>query len=133
MIAGIGMDMIEIHRVIKACERERFLKKYFTEAERELILKDLKKAADNFAVKEAVAKMFGTGFREISPAEIECLRDRLGKPYVNLYGKAEEYKNALSIDQIYVTITNTRELSAAVAVGEAKNEISYESRTDEGD
>ena len=48
MIAGIGMDMIEIGRVKKACERETFLIKYFTEAERELIEKDLKKAADNF-------------------------------------------------------------------------------------
>lgn len=133
MIAGIGMDMIEIHRVVRACEREAFLKKYFTEAERELIAVDLKRAADNFAVKEAVSKMFGTGFREISPIEIECLRDKLGKPYVNLYGKAVEHKRLLSIDKIYVTITNTRELSAAVAVGETKNEISYESRTDEGD
>lgn len=133
MIAGIGMDMIEIHRVVKACGREGFLKKYFTGAEREMIAGDLKKAADNFAVKEAVSKMFGTGFREISPIEIECLRDKLGRPYVNLYGKAGEYQSLLSIDRIYITITNTRELSAAVAVGETKNEISYESGTDEGD
>ena len=46
--------------------------------------------AGNFAVKEAVAKVFGTGFRTFGPREIEVLRDELGKPHVMLYGKAEE-------------------------------------------
>lgn len=118
MIAGIGMDMIEITRVVKACEKEAFLKKHFTPEEQRLIEADQKKAADNFAVKEAVSKMFGTGFREIIPGEIECLRDELGKPYVNLYGKAKEYAGKLSIGQVHVTITNTKELSAAFVVGE---------------
>lgn len=118
MIAGIGMDMIEISRVVKACEREAFLTKYYTEEEKKLIELDSKRAADNFAVKEAVAKMFGTGFREISPIDIECLRDKLGKPYVVLHGKALEYADKLSIGKVHVTITNTRELSGAFAVGE---------------
>lgn len=118
MIAGIGMDMIEISRVVKACEREAFLVKYYTEAEQRLIALDLKRAADNFAVKEAVVKMLGTGFRKIAPVEIECLRDKLGKPYVVLYGKASEYAKQLSVEKIHVTITNTRELAAAFVVGE---------------
>ena len=118
MIAGIGIDMIEIQRVVSAWEKESFLKKCFTAAEQELIAADIKKAADNFAVKEAVSKMFGTGFREISLLDIECLRDELGKPYVNLHGKAEEYAGKLSIARVHVSITNTKELSTAVAVGE---------------
>ena len=118
MIVGIGIDMIEIQRVVKACEKESFLKKYFTVAEQELIAADIKKAADNFAVKEAVSKVFGTGFREISPIEIECLRDELGKPYVNLHGKANEYAQKISLAKLHVSITNTKELSTAVAVGE---------------
>lgn len=133
MIAGIGMDMIEIGRVVKACGKKAFLEKYYTEAERELAAVDLRKAADNFAVKEAVAKMFGTGFREISPIEIECLRDGLGKPYVNLHGKAKEYAAKRSIGRVHVTITNTKELAAAYVVGEVLDEISYERRANEGD
>ena len=46
MIIGIGNDLIEIDRVVKACEREAFLCKYFTEKERDLIAADVKKAAD---------------------------------------------------------------------------------------
>lgn len=118
MIAGIGMDMIEINRVVKACEKEAFLRKCFTEEEQRLIQIDKKKAADNFAVKEAVSKMLGTGFYKVSPVEIECLRNDFGGPYVNLYGRALACARELSIEKIHVTITNTREMAAAFAVGE---------------
>lgn len=119
MIIGIGNDLIEVERVVKACEKETFLRKHFTEKERELISSDKKKAADNFAVKEAVVKMFGTGFREIIPIEIECLRDELGKPYVNLYGEALEMGKKLGLKTVHVSITNTKEYASAFVVGEA--------------
>ena len=118
MIIGIGNDMIEIDRVVKACEKEAFLRKYFTEKEQELIALDKKKSADNFAVKESVVKMFGTGFREIVPSEIECLRDELGKPYVNLYGKALEMGQERGLRTVHVSITNTKKYASAFVVGE---------------
>lgn len=118
MIIGIGNDMIEIDRVVKACEKEAFLRKYFTEKEQELIMLDVKKAADNFAVKEAVAKMFGTGFREIVPIEIECLRDKLGKPYVNIYGRTWEMGQERGLKTIHVSISNTKKYASAFVVGE---------------
>src|SRR5690554_4964354 len=88
VITGIGVDLIEIERVALACQKEGFLNRCFTEDEIKLIDNKWSKAAGNFAVKEAVAKMFGTGFRKISLKEIEVLRDELGRPYVNLYGNA---------------------------------------------
>ncbi|ROR30544.1 holo-[acyl-carrier protein] synthase [Mobilisporobacter senegalensis] len=118
MIIGIGTDLIEIDRVLKACNKESFLKKYYTLKEIELIQTDKKKSADNFAVKEAVAKMFGTGFRGIIPIEIEVLRDELGRPYVNLYGKAKEKSLELDIDKIHVSISNTKLYSIAYVIGE---------------
>ena len=65
MIFGIGTDLIEVARVGKACEKEGFLARVFTEAECNLIRKQPQKAAGNFAVKEAVVKAFGTGFQRI--------------------------------------------------------------------
>lgn len=118
MIVGIGTDMIEIDRVVKACEKELFRVKYYTEQERILAMSDYSKLADNFAVKESVSKMLGTGFRGIAPIEIEVLRDSLGKPYVNLYGKALNASNLLGIKKIFVTITNTKLYSSAFVVGE---------------
>lgn len=121
LIIGIGVDLIESDRVIKACEKINFLKKYYTKNEIDIIQADKKKAADNFAVKEAVVKMFGTGFRGISPVDIEVLRDSLGKPYVNLYGKAKEMSFELGIDKIHVSISNTKLYSTAYVIGEGKN------------
>lgn len=118
MIIGIGTDLIEIDRVMKACEKEHFIKRIYTHREIELAGKDRKKLAGNFAVKEAVVKMLGTGFRGIMPIDIEVLRDEYGKPFVNLYHGARETADRLSCRRILVTITNTREYVSAIAVGE---------------
>lgn len=118
MITGIGVDLIEVSRVISACQQESFLKRYFTENEIQLIRPDIKKAADNFAVKEAVAKMFGTGFRGFTPLEVEVLRDDMGKPYVNLFGHAAMLAKQQRISRIHVSITNTKEYANAYVVGE---------------
>lgn len=118
MITGIGVDLIEVARVTKACEKESFLKRYFTNPEIDLIKQDIKKAADNFAVKEAVAKMLGSGFHSFFPVDIEVLRTPEGKPYVNLYGKAQELADMQGITHVHVSITNTKEFANAFAVGE---------------
>lgn len=73
-----------------------------------------------FAVKEAVAKVFGTGFRTFMPGDIEVLRDELGKPYVRLYGGALEQFEKMGMEQIHVSISNTNGLAMAFAVGEGK-------------
>ncbi len=119
MITGIGVDLIEVDRVVQACQKESFLKRYYTQREIELVKPDIRKAADNFAVKEAVAKMFGTGFRSFSPIDIEVLRNPEGKPYVILYGKAEEIANQHGITAIHVSISNTKDYANAFVVGEA--------------
>lgn len=118
MITGIGIDLIEISRVVQACRKESFKERYFTLKEIELLQQDIKKAADNFAVKEAVAKMLGTGFREFFPIDIEVLRDPQGKPYVHLYDKAAELALQQGITRIHVSITNTKEFANAFVVGE---------------
>lgn len=118
MITGIGVDLIEIERVSKACENKEFLKRCFTEDEIKLIDNNWVRAAGNFAVKEAVVKMFGTGFVQISPKDIEVLRDKSGKPYVNLYGKAKEIASNQQISVIHVTITNTKDYANAFVIGE---------------
>lgn len=119
MITGVGVDLIEIDRVIKACAKDAFLTKNYTAEEIMLIGKDIRKAADNFAVKEAVTKMFGTGFHGISLLEIEVLRDSKGKPVVNLHGRAAEMAKAQGITAVHVSITNTKEYANAFVVGES--------------
>lgn len=121
MIIGIGTDLIEIERVAKACKKDSFKEKIFTQAEINLCKNNYTKFAGNFAVKESVSKMLGTGFRDIVPMEIEVLRDSLGKPYVNLYGRSLERTKELGIAKILVTISNTKDYSLAFVIGEGED------------
>lgn len=50
--------------------------------------------AGDFAVKEAVSKVFGTGFRGFGLLDIEVLRDELGKPWVRLHGEQRNLRTA---------------------------------------
>ena len=118
MILGIGTDLIEIDRVKKALNSDGFKKKYYTDQELNMAGENMIKLVDNFAVKEAVSKVLGTGFREITPIEIEVLRDMNGKPYVNLYGKALELSITQGISKLHVTISNTKDYTTAFAIGE---------------
>ena len=120
MIIGVGTDMVEIGRIEKACERTSFLTRVYTEEECRQAGDNKTRLAGNFAVKESVAKVFGTGFRSFWPSEIEVLRDELGKPFVVLYGKAEEEAKKRRISRILVSITNTAVYACAFAVGEGE-------------
>lgn len=123
MIIGIGIDLIEIERVSEAIKKDVFAKRCFTDRELSMIGDSACKAADNFAVKEAVAKMLGTGFSGFSLKDIEVLRDAKGKPYVIMTGKAAELAKELGITDVHVSITNTREYSNAFVIGERKHMI----------
>ena len=118
MLIGVGCDLIEIERVKKACEKEAFLTRIYTERERRQAKGDPRVLAGTFAVKEAVAKVFGTGFRDFMPVHVEVLRDPLGKPYVELHAGAEMNAEELGIRTIQVSISDTKDHAMAFAVGE---------------
>lgn len=115
MIIGIGTDIVEIDRVLKSAENKRFLTKYFSEKENELINEDRNICASNFCAKEAFVKAYGTGFRNIEPKDIEILRNELGKPYINLIGKAKNLFNGEKVS-IFVTISHSQKYVTSTVV-----------------
>lgn len=121
MITGIGTDMVEINRIARAIERnDRFLIRLFSADERAYFAErgqNTSSIAANFAGKEAVLKVFGTGIRGLSWAEIEILRDPLGKPYVRLSGRAEAFAKTQQIDEIQISLSHTKEHALAFAIG----------------
>lgn len=118
MIVGIGSDIIEIERVKRACQSEAFLTRVYTACELERFRKSPASLAGNFAVKEAVAKALGTGFRGFGPGEIEVLREESGRPYVVLRGEAKAQAERMGIARIWVTISHDRGTAIAMAVAE---------------
>ena len=51
MIVGIGTDLIEIERIKKACEKEAFLVRVYTEEDRRQAGGNASRLAGDFAVK----------------------------------------------------------------------------------
>ena len=117
MIKGIGTDIIEIERIRKAVQSTKgFLEKIFSEKEIDFFYsKKLKSEtiAGNFAVKEAVSKALGTGFRGFSLKDIEVLRNELGAPMVNLHNNARLLALKLEVRKIHVSISHNK--SSAIA------------------
>ena len=122
MIAGIGTDLVEIERIRKACAKQAFLVRCFRLEERTFFGSRYEKAAGNFAVKEAVAKALGTGFRTFMPSDIAVLREESGRPYVVLYNGAKTLAEERGITHIHVSITDTQEYAQAFAVAEMRKE-----------
>ena len=118
-IIGIGTDIADVERILKAVQKVSFLNKCYTDSEQKLIEKRKRSAACNFAGKEAVVKAFGTG---LLPSDIEILRNEKGAPYVNLYGKAKEISDKLGIDKIHISLSDTKESAIAYVVAERYSE-----------
>ena len=73
--------------------------------------------AKNFAAKEAVSKVLGTGFSKgIRPKDIVIHR-RYGGPKVELKGKAAKHAKEIGLEQISLSLTDTKSNAAAVATG----------------
>ncbi len=123
-IIGVGTDIIEILRLEKSAFKHSFLEKCYTDKERHFLEQRKGKAylngiAGNFSVKESVVKALGLGFRGIAPTEIEVLRDEMGKPFVNLLGKACKIAEQKGVKNLHVSIShsNTHVISYVIAEG----------------
>ena len=120
MIFGIGTDITKISRF--ASSAEKLAEKYFTKDEMAEITARgeniVSAAAKRFAAKEACGKAIGTGFRDgLYLRHIEILHEKNGKPYINLYEKADEYmKNNAGEYHIHVSISDDGEYAQAFVV-----------------
>ncbi|MDR0199167.1 MAG: holo-ACP synthase [Streptococcaceae bacterium] len=88
MLYGIGVDNVEVARMVKAMQRESFVKRMLTapEFERFSCLQTEKAKSEflagEWAAKEAYSKAYGTGYNgELSPLDMTVASDAKGKPY----------------------------------------------------
>ena len=114
MIHGIGTDIVEIKRIAEMKSFDAFANKILSENELSIFreIKDAKKAsflAKQFAGKEAIAKAFGTGFKNsIQMSNIEVLRDEAGKPIFNALNELSEKMIDLEL-QRHMLVLQTKE------------------------
>lgn len=113
-----GIDMIEIQRMADGIDRlgERFLKRFFTPAERAQCGDKPDRLAARFAAKEAVGKALGTGIGDVSWQEIEILADERRRPVLHLHGAAAALAADLGLTHWDISLTHTDTLASAIAV-----------------
>jgi holo-[acyl-carrier protein] synthase len=88
MIKGIGIDIIELHRIRELITKQSKLVDRILTVNEKKTYEDLSESrkveflAGRFAAKEAFSKAFGTGIgRELSFQDIEVDIDHSGKPF----------------------------------------------------
>lgn len=124
-IVGLGLDLAQIERVRSFIERrgQRALDRVFTPSEQaycDARASRYASYAGRFAVKEAVMKLLGTGWRGgVRWIDIEVARQRGQAPTVQLHGETARIAARRGIRAIHITITHDGGLAAAVAVGES--------------
>ena len=119
MNLATGIDVLEVERLRSALEThgERFLQRVFTPLELETLKGRVESLAGRFAAKEAVAKALGRGIGDMQWKEIEILRADRGEPVASLHGKAKEIAESLGLTEWRISISHTREVAIAVAIG----------------
>ena len=119
-----GVDIIEISRIEEMVKRwgTRFLDRIYTERELLICKGKPNQLASRFAGKEAVMKALGTGARGISWREIEIDSESSGKPVIKLHGKARSKADSLGLNELAISLSDSREYSVAFVVGELNPE-----------
>ena len=120
-VIGVGVDLCAVSRMERACEREHFMERVFTEGERAYLCARGKgraqSAAAMFAAKEAVAKALGTGFScGVMPEQIEVTHGESGAPGVTMHGAARARLCELGGARVMLSLSHEGELAAAFAV-----------------
>ena len=121
-VFGIGIDVVENHRIAEAIQRhgERFLERIFQPGETEYCrsMRDPHPHfAARFAAKEAVSKAFGTGFAgQVTWRDIEIRRKASGEPYVILHNGAAALAEQLGIRTVLVSLSHSDGYAVANAL-----------------
>ena len=124
LIVGLGVDIAEVGRLKAAIERhgEVFLRRVYTPREREYCERfknKFERYAGRFAAKEAAMKALGTGWsRGVRWVDVEVVRQRGGRPTVELRGEAKNIADRLGVKHIAVSITHTAEQAFAQVIFE---------------
>ena len=125
MIVGVGTDIVDVARIEKTLTRfgRRFSNKILCVEEIRPALKGQQAAAylaRQFAAKEAVSKVLGTGMRRgVHFRTIRVLRNAAGEPTVELLAGAAKRASQLEIAHIHLSMSDEKAFAVAFAVGES--------------
>ena len=113
MIAGVGIDVVDVERFLQTLERTPGLRdRLFTDAE---ALKPPASLAARFAAKEALAKALGapTGMYW---RDAEVTTDSDGRPWLEITGTVAARAAQLGIQNMHLSLSHDAGIASAVVV-----------------
>ena len=122
MIVSIGTDIVDINRMKTNLNKLglRFAEKILSPNEYQEFLSAKKPAhflAKRFAVKEALLKALGTGFRDgLGFHDIEVKHNAYGKPFLECYGNVKDFLDKLQVAEKHLTIADERDYAVAFVI-----------------
>ena len=122
MIYGIGIDVIQPHRVARLLEKygDRFVRRLLTPLELPRYARSSQPVlflANRFAAKEAFSKAMGTGFRY--PVTLQCIsvvQNPAGKPGFSFNDALTALVNSHGITGFHLTISDESNMACACVV-----------------
>jgi holo-[acyl-carrier protein] synthase len=120
MIVGVGIDMIEVDRVMAKINKDNgFREMVFSKNEIDFCESNLKSQnyAGRFAAKEAFLKATGWGLllgNDLSNVEVE--NDSHGKPSIRLSGEFKKQAEENGWQKIHVSISHLKEVACSVVI-----------------
>ena len=115
MIAGIGVDVVDIARFERTIERTpRLRERLFTPAERDLSARSL---AARFAAKEALIKALG-GSDGVNWTEIEVTPEASGRPWFTLTGSTRRVVDDRGIGALHLSMAHDGGMAIAYVIAE---------------
>ena len=120
MIVGIGIDMIEVHRVMDKVNKDNgFTEKVFSFNEIQFCKanRSAENYAARFAAKEAFLKATGLGLLLGNDlCNIEVVNDANGKPEINLSGTFKTHADKNGWSKIHVSLSHLQQVACAVVI-----------------
>ena len=122
MIAGTGVDIVDIERIRKITEKQksRFIDRVFTQAEQQFCNKYRDPAphlSARFAAKEALFKALGTGWAKgVTWLDVEVQRVESAAPSMVLHGEAEKRSIRLGVEHVHLSLSHSDQWAVAMVI-----------------
>ncbi|MCL2007619.1 MAG: holo-ACP synthase [Treponema sp.] len=125
MIAGIGIDMVDVRRMTKWMHKPALMERYFNPSE----IADIKAKGEGasaglaarFAAKEAYGKALGSGLAGITLKDITVKSGLNGEPRLLLTGTALAAFERKGASFIHLSLSHEKDNAIAIVVLEYEN------------
>jgi holo-[acyl-carrier protein] synthase len=119
MINGIGVDMVQVSRMVHWQNSKGLLTRYFHPEELSNALSKgagtTRSLAARFAAKEALGKALGTGLA-FELKDVKVVNAPSGKPEIELFGTALDALNKSGANRVHISLTHEGEYAVAMIV-----------------